>query len=375
MNILCLSHLRWHFVFQRPQHLLSRAARDSDVLYVEEPMFGTEPARMDVTRDAAGVLVGVPRLPSGLTAVEQHSLLRTLIGNAARTRIRGDYVLWFYTPMALPSTRDLNPIAVVYDCMDELSAFAGASPLLTEYETELFRRADVVFTGGRTLFDAKRTRHRNVHLFPSSVDVSHFARARERLDEPHDQAGIPHPRLGFFGVIDERMDYRLVADVACLRPEWQIVLIGPTAKVDPLVLPRAANIHYLGGKPYDALPNYIAGWDVALLPFARNDATRFISPTKTPEYLAAGKPVVSTSIRDVVDPYGQQALARIADSAEDFVAAVEAALVEDAVERLRMADAFLMHLSWDATWRQMRDLVRKAIAGRAREFQATRSAS
>jgi UDP-galactopyranose mutase len=375
MNILCLSHLRWHFVFQRPQHLLSRAARSGDVLYVEEPTFGDGAARMDVSRDTAGVLVATPQLPPHLSAVEQTTVLRTLIDNAAGTHLPREYVLWFYTPMAVPFARDLDPIAVVYDCMDELSAFAGASPLLNEYETELFRRADVVFTGGRTLFDAKRGRHRSVHLFPSSVDVAHFAQARQRVEEPADQAAIAHPRLGFFGVIDERMDYPLLAEVASMRPEWQIVLIGPTAKVDPAQLPRGANIHYLGAKSYQTLPAYIAGWDVALLPFARNDATRFISPTKTPEYLAAGRPVVSTSIRDVVDPYGQRGLARIADSADDFVAAVAAALADDQVERLRMADAFLMDMSWDATWARMRELIEEAVASRGSALPTTRSAA
>ena len=186
MNIVCLSHLRWQFVFQRPQHLLSRAARVGEVLYVEEPTFGEGPARMDVIRDGAGVLVSTPRLPSGLLPHEQTALLRTLIANAARTHVRGDYVLWFYTPMALPYAHALSPVAVIYDCMDELSAFAEAPPSIAKYETDLFRRADVVFTGGKSLFDAKRGRHRHVHLFPSAVDVSHFARARQRRVDPDD---------------------------------------------------------------------------------------------------------------------------------------------------------------------------------------------
>jgi UDP-galactopyranose mutase len=198
------------------------------------------------------------------------------------------------------------------------------------------------------------------------VDVEHFASARSFAGEPPDQAAIAHPRLGFFGVIDERMDYDLLRGVAAARPGWHLVLIGPTAKIDPAALPRAANIHYLGAKSYAELPAYIAGWDAAMLPFARNEATRFISPTKTPEYLAAGKPVVSTSIRDVVRPYGQQGLARIADCAADFVAAVESAMAEDAAERIRAADAFLTHTSWDGTWTRMRQLIEEAIAARQR---------
>ncbi|MCU1383035.1 MAG: glycosyltransferase [Acidobacteria bacterium] len=364
MNIVCVSHLRWHFVFQRPQHLLSRAAKTGAVLYVEEPILGDGPAHIEVTRDATGVLVAVPHLPATLSPDEHRDWQRRLLGDAIRRHVPGDFVVWFYTPMALLFTHGLDAAAVVYDCMDELSAFAGAPPELQRLEAELFRRAHVVFTGGQTLYEAKRASHANVHAFPSSVDVAHFARARHIQHEPADQAGIPGPRIGFFGVIDERMDYGLLAGVAAARPDWHLVLVGPTAKVDPVSLPRAANVHYLGGKTYAQLPDYIAGWDVAMLPFARNDATRYISPTKTPEYLAAGKPVVSTSIRDVVRPYGQQGLARIADTVEEFVAAVEAALREEPVGRLRAADAFLTHMSWDGTWLRMRQQVEQAIAAR-----------
>jgi UDP-galactopyranose mutase len=281
-----------------------------------------------------------------------------------RTHLGRNYVVWLYTPMAVPLVQGLPAAAVVYDCMDELSGFAGAPPELQRHELALFDIADVVFTGGHTLFEAKRGSHRNVHSFPSSVDVAHFARARRAVGDPIDQAGVPGPRIGFFGVIDERMDYRLLSGVAAMRPDWHLVLIGPTAKVDRATLPRAENIHYLGAKCYDELPDYIAGWDVAMLPFAHNDATRHISPTKTPEYLAAGKAVVSTSIRDVVRPYGQQGLVRIADTAAEFVAAISAALAEEPVARLRAADAFLTHLSWDGTWLRMRQLVEQAIATR-----------
>jgi UDP-galactopyranose mutase len=299
-----------------------------------------------------------------------------MLAQALPQLVGADYVVWYYTPMALSIANGFCPSAVVYDCMDELSAFAGAPPDLVAYEAELFQKADVVFTGGQSLFEAKRSRHPNVHAFPSSVDVAHFRQARLSHGDPPDQAQVPGVRLGFFGVIDERMDYRLLAGVAAARPDWSLVLLGPTAKIDVASLPRAANIHYLGPKTYQELPRYIAGWDVALLPFARNDATRFISPTKTPEYLAAGKPVVSTSIRDVVRPYGQQGLARIADTVPEFVAAVEAALADDVAERLRAVDSFLTHMSWDGTWTQMKQLIQQAIAdGQARGTTGALSAS
>jgi len=369
MHIVCLSHLRWDFVFQRPQHLLSRAARDGRVFYVEEPISHDGPARLQISRRDSGVHVAVPMLPHGSTADEQVEAQRRLIAGMMREQALTDAVLWYYTPMALPFTNTLAAQAVVYDCMDELSAFAGAPQRLRDLEEELFGRVDVVFTGGQSLYEAKRTRHANVHAFPSSVDVAHFATARTYTGEPPDHQSIGRPRIGFFGVIDERMDYDLLRGVAAARPSWHLVLVGPTAKIDPATLPRAANIHYLGAKSYAELPQYISCWDVAMLPFARNEATRFISPTKTPEYLAAGRPVVSTSIRDVVRPYGQQGLARIADTPEDFVAAIEAALEEDANDRLVAADAFLTHTSWDGTWTRMRQLVDRAIERKAGTVQ------
>jgi UDP-galactopyranose mutase len=363
MNIVCLSHLRWNFVFQRPQHLLSRAAREGRVLFVEEPVESLDGASLTVTEQDS-VLVCVPRLPAKARKLEQTRMLRDLVSSAVRTHMPHPYVLWLYTPMALPFSRQLRPAATVYDCMDELSAFAGAPKVLRKREGELFQKADVVFTGGQSLYEAKRFRHPNVHAFPSCVDAAHFERARTIRHDPADQRGIPRPRIGFFGVIDERMDYDLLRGLASARPAWQFVFVGPTAKIEPANLPRAANIHYLGAKSYAELPAYIAGWDVAMLPFARNEATRFISPTKTPEYLAAGKPVVSTSIRDVVRPYGQRGLARIADTVSDFTAAVETALVEDPIERLRAGDAFLTHLSWDGTWTRMKQLIEQVVVRR-----------
>jgi UDP-galactopyranose mutase len=263
--------------------------------------------------------------------------------------------------MALEFSRDLPNAGIVFDCMDELSAFAGAPPALVALEQELLERAAVVFTGGQSLFEAKREKHSHVHAFPSSVDVAHFARARQPHDEPHDHAAIPHPRLGFFGVVDERMDLNLVAGIARQRPAWHQIIIGPCVKIDPITLPQGPNIHYLGMKHYDDLPRYLAGWDVAMLPFARNASTRFISPTKTPEYLAAGRPVVSTSIRDVVRPYGDLGLAYIADTPADFVAAVEAALQRDPTLWLKTVDGFMADLSWERTWGAMRRLLTEAI--------------
>ena len=373
-DVICVSHLRWDFVLQRPQHLLTRCARERRCYYIEEPLYDTGGIpRLDM-RKSSNVMVVVPHLPGGAernAAAIQRRLLDELI-----TRERIDsYVLWYYTPIALAFTDHLRPHAIVFDCMDELSAFAHAPAALKEFEAELLRRATIVFTGGQSLYQSKRNRHPNVHAFPSSVDANHFAQARKLATDPPDQAAIARPRLGFFGVIDERMDIGLIRGVAAAKPDWQIVMVGPVVKIDPSMLPHGDNIHYLGSKSYDELPGYIAGWDVALLPFARNASTRYISPTKTPEYMAAGKPVVSTSIRDVVHPYGQRGLVRIADTVDDFVYACGAAMAEDAASRMRDADAFLRQTSWDGTWAQMRRLLDLAILQRSERRPAAAAAA
>ncbi len=373
-DIVCLSHLRWDFVYQRPQHLLSRFARTARVFFFEEPVYEDGPMRLDITKRDSGVYVIIPRLPTSfMQEGAPDKVLRAMIDQLFAEYEIEDHVLWYYTPMAVGWTRHLKPLATVYDCMDELSAFKFAPRELKEREAELFKRADLVFTGGMSLYEAKRAQATNVFPFPSSIDVLHFAQARAVHSEPEDQRAIPHPRLGFFGVIDERMDLELIAGLADARPDWHLVMIGPVVKINPSDLPARANIHYLGGKDYKELPAYLSGWDVALLPFARNESTRFISPTKTPEYLAAGCPVVSTSIRDVVRPYGQLGLVHIADTPAEFVAACEKAMREEQVERLAEVDAFLSQTSWDRTWGRMNELLEDVIKARRAEFEPART--
>ncbi len=374
-DLVCLSHLRWDFVYQRPQHLMSRFARDRRVFFFEEPVFfdpSSEdgPARLDVSERPGGVRVAVPRLPHGLPPEEVEAAQRDLLQGMLAEHGISDYVLWYYTPMALGFSEDLEPAAVIYDCMDELSLFRGAPPALLERERRLLELADLVFTGGQSLYEAKRERHPSVHAFPSSIDAEHFGRARRPAPEPADQAAIPRPRLGYFGVIDERIDLDLLAAAADARPDWQWVMVGPVVKIDPETLPRRSNLHYLGMKSYDELPSYLAGWDAALMPFARNESTRFISPTKTPEYLAGGRPVVSTPIRDVVRPYGELALVEIAEDPETFVAAAERSMQrfgEGSPERepwLAQVDEFLARGSWSRTFRHMSDLIDGAVLRR-----------
>ena len=366
-DIICLSHLRWGFVYQRPQHLMSRFGRSKRVFFFEEPVVSHGYAWLEMKQcPDTGVRIVTPHIPPGTTPEQAEILQEEFLFQAiAGHRIR-DYVLWYYTPMALGFSRSLSPRLTVYDCRDELSAFRGAPPQLIDRERELMQRADVVFTGGRTLYEAKCAQHWNIHAFPSSVDVEHFAKGRTEAAEPEDQSHIPHPRFGYCGVIDERMDLELLDTLAERRPDWHFIMIGPVVKIEQELLPVRRNIHYLGGKAYQQLPSYLGAWDIAMLPFARNESTRFISPTKTPEYLAAGRPVISTSIRDVITPYGDLGLATIADSAGEFIDAGEKYLAGDFIHSdwLTKVDAFLAETSWDATWAQMNGLIEEGIKAR-----------
>ena len=370
-TLICFSHLRWDFVFQRPQHLMSRFAEDMTVVYWEEPM---EVGRADTAflkvreaEDFPNVRIVTPHLSEGLDVEGREAALKRLL-DAHVSSYKRPLIAWYYTPMMLDFSRHLDASVTVYDCMDELSKFRFAPEHLLELEAELLEAANVVFTGGSSLYEAKKDRHDNVHCFPSSVDREHFARARRELPQPADQAKLPHPRLGFYGVIDERFDRDLLRQVADMRPDWSFVMVGPVIKIEEDELPRAANIHYLGGKTYEQLPAYLSGWDVALMPFAMNDSTQFISPTKTPEYLAGGKPVVSTPVRDVVRTYGHLEGVQIACDADGFVRCCEKALElsRDAKgEWLAEADLMLSATSWATTQARMAGLIAEALSERA----------
>jgi len=358
-TLLCFSHLRWNFVFQRPQHLMSRFAREMDVIFWEEPVEvgAQEPAFLQVreAEDASGVRIVVPHLPSGMSEEDREAALGRLL-DAHIASIRGPLIAWYYTPMMLPFSTAIEAEVVVFDAMDELSKFKFAPKRLLELEQELIDRADIVFTGGSSLYEAKKDRHERVHCFPSSVDRAHFCKARAGLFDPADQEDLSKPRLGFYGVIDERFDTELLDAVAAMRPDWSFVMVGPVVKISEDDLPKRPNIHYLGGKTYSQLPAYLSGWDVALMPFAMNESTEFISPTKTPEYLAGGKPVVSTPIKDVVRHYGQLEGVKFASTAEEFVDACEQALELSRHPEsgwLAQADLMLSAISWDTTQARM----------------------
>ena len=353
---------------QRPQHLLSRCAFERRVFFWEEPILDHSPAAtawLEILQEEKTLWVLRPHLPAGADA---NAAQRDMLGNFLAEHKIEHFVSWYYTPMALGFTDRIHPDVTVYDCMDELSGFQGAPPELKAREQELFQKADVVFTGGMSLFESKRRQHSNVYAFPSSIDVQHFESGAGSAD-PTDQAAIPYPRAGFYGVLDERFDHNLMAAVARLRPEIHFILIGPVVKIDPSVLPQGQNVHYLGAKSYAELPRYLAHWDAAMLPFALNESTRFISPTKTPEYLAAGKRVVSTPIHDVVRGYGDDGLVAIADTPASFALALDAALTKPTEFWKKSVQIELAKNSWDRTWAAMWteiEKLRPQISGPAR---------
>lgn len=371
-TLIVFSHLRWDFVFQRPQHLLTRLAKEHRVLYVEEPVFDADRAFLEPSEAAQNITVLRPHTTlaqPGFTD-DQLQAMAPLVRQYLESEVQGDVVAWFYTPLALPLLCEVGARAVIYDCMDELAAFKGAASQMRQREAELLQAADLVLTGGPSLYAAKRDLHHNVHCLPSAVDAQHFRPDRAspnadvRLQSRQLQQHIPAPRIGFFGVIDERIDLGLIAALAALQPDWHLVMVGPVVKIDPAALPQAPNIHWLGSQPYAKLPMLVADWDVCILPFALNEHTRFISPTKTLEYLAAEKPCVSTPVIDVVEMYGD--VVAIASTAEDFVAACTALLGEtpaDRNKRLALAAACVARHSWSEAARKVRSLMAQVLVG------------
>ncbi|MCC2959527.1 glycosyltransferase [Massilia sp. IC2-278] len=363
-TLIVFCHLRWDFVFQRPQHLMTRLAEHYNILFVEEPVQTEGPAHLKKTAVAPNITVCQPHtnVPHYGFHDDQIPVLQGLLSDLVPEGERP--VVWFYTPMALPLLQGLDPALVVYDCMDELSAFKNPPKQLLQRESALLNIADLVFTGGPSLYEAKKNRHPNAHCFSSSVDAAHFRQALDAAISHPEQAHVAGPRLGFYGVIDERFDTGLVREMAAAHPEWQIVLVGPVVKIDPAELPRAENVHYMGQRGYQELPKFLAGWDVCLLPFAMNESTKFISPTKVLEYMAAEKPSVSTPITDVKVPYGD--VVAIAETPAEYIAACERMLAQSAEENAAMAKRMrevVANTSWDKTAARMHELISNAVPG------------
>lgn len=348
-DMIVFCHLRWDFVYQRPQHLISRLAKDFKILVVEEPI-GVE-----------------PQLESPFQVREINSHIHICQPQVGNMNEIGAYLKkhlkqsnfafgWFYSAAFISVLDDLSFDAVIYDCMDELTLFKGASQELIKQEEKLLEHADLVFTGGKSLYESKKKRHSNVFCFPSSVDIAHFSNgASHKKDKPADLENIPTPIIGYYGVIDERIDLELLKNTAAKNPEASFVMIGPICKIDEHDLPRAENIYYLGMKSYEELPNYLEYFDMAMMPFALNDSTKFISPTKTLEYMSAFKPIISTRIKDVERDYKHCVM--LIDDAEDFTDAIK----NPQNSCKTFYEEILNKTSWDTTSNQMKLIMEKAI--------------
>lgn len=372
-TIIVFSHLRWNFVFQRPQHLLTRLAKDFKIIFVEEPV-NTGSVFVEASCPQDNITVLVPHTVEHGWGFNDEQI--AVIGPLVQTYLNDhdvldndQYGIWFYTPQALPLKNYFSPDFTIFDVMDELSMFAHAPAELKEREKELLLTADLVMAGGPSLARAKQTLRPDTLSEPSCVDASHYsperARAAEAADHSEDllEHDIPHPRLGFFGVIDERLDIDLVAAIADANPRWHVVMVGPVVKIDPATLPQRDNIHWLGSQPYSLLPQIVQGWDVCMMPFALNDATRFISPTKTLEYMAAEKPIVSTAIHDVIELYGT--VVKIGYDYGEFINHIEDILIEEPVQaaaRVIEGKALVDHYSWDEMAERVRQAIENAIA-------------
>ena len=378
VGLIVHSHLRWDFVWQRPQQLLSRIARTNPVLFVEEPVLldDVDSPTLDLSMPDEGLYRAIPMLSRrGYEAYDDAvAAIRILVMEAlGRAPLVGRYeriIQWFYTPMPVPEMLGaFGEEGVVYDCMDELSQFRFAPTDIGRRERLLLSRADVVFTGGYGLYESKRRYHDNVHFFGCGVDAEHFAAARsEGTTVPADAASLPRPVMGYFGVIDERLDYELLSSLADARPNWTLLMIGPVVKVDPRDLPRVQNIHWLGQRSYSELPAYVKSFDVCLMPFALNEATEFINPTKTLEYMAAGKPIVSTPVADVVRNFAP--IVRVADTAQAFVMAVTEAAEQPDNALLHAGIERAAEASWESIVQRMRELIAMAVATRSQESAA-----
>jgi len=348
-DMIVFCHLRWQFVYQRPQHIISRFSSTMKVLFIEEPIYDNyeknEGNLMVITKTLHVLQPNVKDIESIADILPHYVKNKTIpIG-------------WFYSASFSPLLEQLNFETVVYDCMDELSLFKGAPAHLINQEKYLMAYADIIFTGGKSLYESKKQFHSNVYCFPSSVDEEHFAQALNGIEIAADIANLPSPVIGYYGVIDERIDLQLLQQTAQNRPDVSFVMIGPLAKIEDNDLPKENNIHYLGMKSYNELPAYLKAFDIAMMPFALNDATKYISPTKTLEYMAAGKPIISTKITDVVRDYSESV--DLIENAEEFCNAIQSILNQKDLAMERSYDKILEKTSWDATANKMKSIIKK----------------
>lgn len=360
--IVVHSHLGWDWVWQRPQQFLSRLSARHRVLFVEGPVpvEGIAAANMTLREvpDFPNIVVVQMQMPAkrwsdgAWVDKERRRLVQSVLAGPLGQSFANP-VQWFYDPMAVTAfAGHLNERALVYDCMDQLSQFKGAPPELVKRERELLAVADVVFAGGPKMWAAKREHNSNCFSYGCGVDVKHFGKARKATTPlPFDVAQLRGKVLGYFGVVDERMDYELVAALADHDPGWHVVIVGPTAKVDRKDFPERPNLHWLGGRDYAQLPAYAKAFDVCLMPFAINEATEYINPTKALEYMATATPIVSTAVQDVVLQFSD--VVRVADSHAGFIAFCEREAHRPTASRVRRGLQLARRNTWDSIVAQL----------------------
>jgi glycosyltransferase involved in cell wall biosynthesis len=369
--IIVHCHLCWDWVWQRPQQFLSRLSERHKILFVEtigpDPQLSSAVARFWSAPNFPNVTILRLQFPawrwgdSAFVDRERRRLLKEFLSGPGAGEFENP-VQWFYDPMAVPAfLGQMDEIAVVYDCMDELSKFRCAPPQIKMRERKLLAAADVVFAGGRKLWQAKKLLNENCHFYGCGVDVTHFGSARSDATEiPADIAPLPKPILGYFGVVDERMDYELLVKLADANPDWSIAMVGPKIKVE--MLPERPNLHWLGQKNYLELPAYCKAFDVCMMPFALNEATEFINPTKALEYMATGKPIVSSAVADVVTNFG--AVVSIARTHDEFVSHCREAIAKVDAARVEAGLRQAAENSWDSIVAQLENHIANALAAK-----------
>lgn len=362
-TIIAFSHLRWDSVYQRPRHLLTRLAENYRIVFIEEPVFHDDDSFFEISTPGKNVTVLKPHTPVAAAGFHDEQLPHLIKLMRQLSVLEEEHIAWFYTPMALPLLQELQPAAVIYDCIDELSACKDSPRQMLQRENALLKVADLVFSASPSLYRMKRERHPNVHCFPGSAETAHFEQALDRSHTHPALEEIPGPRLGFYGVIDERIDMRLIEALAEAHPLWQIVMVGPATRIDPAMQQKRHNIHYLGHQPYEALPRLLAGWNACLLPFALNESTiHSASLDRTLEYMTAGLPVISTAIADVIELYGD--VVAVAETPKEFIRACEQALLttpEENREWIARTSELLSATSWDKTAEKMHELVQWTV--------------
>jgi glycosyltransferase involved in cell wall biosynthesis len=361
--IIVHSHLGWDWVWQRPQQFHSRLSKTHPVLFVEGPIPSEEVEKSRVTlreiSDYPNIVVlqmVVPasrfRTDGAWVDTERRRLVQTVLEGPLGRSFENP-VQWFYDPMAVTAfLGHMDESAVVYDCMDELSQFKGAPRELVRRERELLNAADVVFAGGPKMARSKARFNSNCHSYGCGVDIKHFGKARHAATKvPQDVAQLSGPVLGYIGVVDERLDYDLLANLADHNPAWSIAIVGPHTKVDPADFPKRDNLHFLGGRDYSQLPAYAKAFDVCMMPFAKNEATEYINPTKALEYMATGRPIVSTDVEDVVLQFSD--VVEIAVTHDEFIAGCERSIAQPSLRRINAGLKMAKNNSWDSIVAQL----------------------